>query len=267
MTKARHDILAGALLTLLVPRPAHAIRPFVTDDARVVGGKLAQLETWLFVDRLVLAHNALGAIGPTDWLELTVGLTHGGGHSGPDRGYSITGPIMQVKALLVPARNNSWPGLAIAAGMLPPLGHGAFTPPGWGGFTYLALTESLFDEWLLLHANVGVVVGDDGETPSSLGFGGSSTGRLRTVVPAGFGFQVRIVGGMHGVAEVYVGDPYDPEADFPAMQAGFRYIFNDQVQLDGTFGSTLTAVEGAGGHARTEQWGTLGLRLVTPELW
>jgi hypothetical protein len=51
------------------------------------------------------------------------------------------------------------------------------------------------------------------------------------------------------------------------MQVGFRYIFNDQVQIDGTFGSTLTAVEGADGHAQTEQWGTLGIRLVTPELW
>lgn len=267
MTKARLAIVAGALLTLLVARPAHAIRPFVTDDARVVGNKLAQLETWLLVDRLVLEHNALAAIGPTDWLELTVGLTHGGVHSGPERGYSITGPIVQGKALLVPARNNSWPGLAIAAGVLPPLGHGAFTPPGWGGFTYLALTESLFDEWLLLHANVGVAVGDDGASPSSLGFGGSSSGRVRTLVTAGFGFQARIVAGLHGVAEVYYGDPYDPRTNFPAMQAGFRYIFNDQVQIDGTFGSTLTAVEGAGGHAQTEQWGTLGLRLVTPELW
>lgn len=267
MTKARLTIMAGALCTLLVARPAHAIRPFVTDDARVVGNKLAQLETWLLVDRLVLEHNALAAIGPNDWLELTVGLTHGVVHSGPDRGYSITGPMVQVKALLVPARNNSWPGLAITTGVFPPLGYGAFTPPGWGSFTYLALTESLFNEWLLLHANVGVAVGDDGASPSSLGFGGSSTRRIRTLVTAGFGFQARIVAGMHGVAEVYYGDPYDLHTNFPAMQVGFRYIFNDQVQIDGTFGSTLTAVEGADGHAQTEQWGTLGIRLVTPELW
>lgn len=265
--KARFACLVGALVSLLVPRPVHAIRPFVTDDARVVGDKLAQLETWILVDRLVLEHNALVAIGPTEWLELTVGLTHGGVHSGAERGYSITGPIVQAKALLVPARNNSWPGFALAAGVLPPLGHGAFTPPGWGGFVYLALTESLFEEWLLLHANVGVAIGDGGASTSSLGFGGSSAGRVRTLVTAGFGLQARLVAGLHGVAEVYYGDPYDPRTNFPAIQSGFRYIFNDHVQIDGTFGSTLTAVESAGGHAQTEQSGTLGLRLVTPELW
>lgn len=156
---------------------------------------------------------------------------------------------------------------AIAAGVLPPFGHGAFTPPGWGGFTSLALTESLFDEWLLLHANVGVAVGDDGANSSRQGVGGASTSRIRTLVTAGFGFQARIAAGLHGVAEVYCGDPTDPRTSFPAMQVGFRYIFNDQVQIDGTFGSTLIAVVGAGGHPQTEPWGTLGLRLVTPELW
>jgi hypothetical protein len=74
------------MLAALAPRPARAIRPFVTDDARVVGGKLLQLETWVLVDRLVLEHNALVAVGPTDWLELTAGLLHSGIHSGADRG-------------------------------------------------------------------------------------------------------------------------------------------------------------------------------------
>jgi hypothetical protein len=214
----------------------------------------------------VFEHNALAAIGPTDWLEVTAGLVHGGVHTGPERGYSITGPIVQAKALLVSARNNSWPGLAIAVGFLPPLGYGAFTPPGWGGFAYVAATESLFDEWLLLHANVGVAVGEDGASTSGLGFGSSSSSGLRTLVTGGFGFQVRMIAGLHGVGEVYYGDPYDPRTNFSAMQVGFRYIFNDHVQIDGTFGSTLISVAGPGGHAQTERWGTLGLRLVSAEL-
>jgi hypothetical protein len=197
-------------------RPAQAIRPFVTDDARVVGNKLAQVETWFLLDRQVLEHNVLGAFGPTDWLELTVGFTHGAMHSGPEGGYAITGPILQLKGLFLTARNNGRPGIALAAGALPPLGVGAFTPPGWGGFAYLAVTESLFDEWLLLHGNLGVAVADEGPH--------ASEGRLRTLVTAGFGFQARVFAGLHGVAEVYYGDPYDPSADFPALQVGFRYI-------------------------------------------
>ncbi len=165
---------ATFLAVLLSSGPARAIRPFITDDARVVGEKLGQLETWLLVDRLVIEHNALLAIGPTDWLELTAGLIHGGVHTGDDRGYSITGPVLQGKFLIVPARNNSWPGFALAAGVLAPAGYGPFDPPGWSGFGYGALTESLWDEWLLLHANLGFAVGDDGDSVSSVGTIGSA---------------------------------------------------------------------------------------------
>jgi hypothetical protein len=258
----RVALAACAAASLLAPSRAQAIRPFVTDDARVVGNKLAQLETWVVADRLVLEHNALAAVGPTDWLEVAVGIVHGGVHAGPERGYSITGPIVQAKALVLPARDNGAPGLAFAAGALPPFGRGAFTPPGWSAFSYLAATESLFDEGLLLHANVGVAAGDN-----RAGLSGSSSRRVRTLVTAGVGLQGRIVGGLHGVGEVYYGDPYDPRTDFSAAQAGFRYIFNARVQMDGTLGSTLTSVAGPGGHAQTEQWGTLGLRLVSSELW
>jgi hypothetical protein len=75
------------------------------------------------------------------------------------------------------------------------------------------------------------------------------------------------VAGLHGIGEVYYGDPYDPRFSHPATQVGFRYIFNEHVQLDGTFGSTLRAAVAADGHVQIEQWGTLGLRLVSPELW
>lgn len=253
------SLVAGCVFaSLLGATPAQAIRPFVTDDARVVGHRLAQLETWLVLDDWVLEHNALAAIGPTDWLELTLGVIHGGVHAGPDRGYSITGPFLQVKALLIPARDNGTPGLALSAGALPALGYGPFTRPGWSGFAYAALTESLHDEALLLHANVGVALGDDGP---------GAVGRVRTLWTAGFGGQARVVRGLHAVAEIYHGDPFDPQTSFPAMQVGFRYIFNDNVQIDGTFGRTLARVPEPDGHARTQRWGTFGLRWVTPELW
>lgn len=256
-------VLGGAL----VAAPARAIRPFVTDDARVVGHRLAQLETWLVLDRLVLEHNAFAAVGPTDWLELTLGVTHGRDHAGPDRGYSITGPVLQGKALILPAVDNGRPGAAVAAGVIPPFGTGAFPPPGWGAFVYGALTESLLDERLLIHANLGFAVGDEGSTASSIGFTGGSRHNVRTLVTVGLGAQARVVAGLHAVTEFYYGDPYDPRTDFPAMQAGFRYVFNDHVQTDGTFGTTLMAVTDAGGHAQVEQWASMGVRLVTPELW
>ena len=127
------------------------------------------------------------------------------------------------------------------------------------------MTESLWDEGLLVHANLGYVVGDEGDSVSSVGTLGS--GHVRSLVTGGVGCQVRIVGGFHGMGEVYYGDPYDPRFSHPAAQAGFRYIFNQHVQMDGTFGSTLRPAVAADGHVQVERWGTLGLRLVSPELW
>jgi hypothetical protein len=223
---------------------AHAIRPFVTDDARVVGEGLAQVETWIQGDRHELAHNVLGAIGPTDWLELTAGFTHGGLY-GAGGGYGISGPILQLKTLWREAKSGDWPGVAFAAGTLTPFGHGAFTPPGVATFGYLALTQSLLEEDLLLHANVGMTA--DERTPWVF----APTG--------GFGFQARVIGRMHAVAEVFHGDPYDPLFARTATQAGFRYILTEAIQFDGTIGASLN-----GGSA---SWWSLGVRLVSDSLW
>jgi hypothetical protein len=95
-------LAALALLTLVFDvERARAVRPFVTDDARTVGEGRAQLETWLLLDSLVLEHNVFAAIGPVEWLELSIGATHGGVHSGDESGYSFTGPIVQAKALVI----------------------------------------------------------------------------------------------------------------------------------------------------------------------
>lgn len=250
----RSLLVASIVLPMLAARPALAIRPFVTDDARVVGGKLAQLETWVLLDGSGFEHSALGAIGPTDWLELTLGVIHGAPYARPARDHQLTAPLLQAKVLFLPAHDDSWPGVALTAGVIPAAGDPTFLDPGRVLFGYLALTESLRQEWLLLHANLGVTRGP--AVP-----GGA---RTHSVVTAGFGFQLRVLGGFHAVAELYRGDPYAPEQTAPATQIGFRHIFTDQVQIDGTLGTTLTS---AGHTGAVERWGTLGLRLVTPELW
>lgn len=236
---------------LLASSPAHAIRPFVTDDARVVGFALAQLETWMLADRLGLDHSALVAIGPTPWLELTTGLLHGGRWHDEPRGYGVAGPILQGKALLHPAHSGRAPGVAVASGVITPWGFGAVNPVGWSGFGYLALTQSFFDDDLLIHANLGFIVAQDGS-------GGDWS------PSAGLGVQARLVGHLCAIAEIYYGDPYAPGADHAATQVGFRYLASDRIQVDGTFGTSIGIPEG---EQRPEMWGTLGLRVVTPPLW
>ncbi|MDX2023597.1 MAG: hypothetical protein SF187_25390 [Deltaproteobacteria bacterium] len=276
--KAYARILAAFVWVapLTTPGVAHAIRPFVTDDARVVGKRLAQLETWLLVDRLAYEHNALAAYGPTDWLELTAGFVHGANHTGAVRGYSISGPILQAKALIIAAQDNGWPGLAVAAGTLAPAGTGSLKAPGWGGFVYAAATESLWNEAVLIHVNLGFAAADNGSNASGSGGdqGSASPGglsasggnRASTLTTSGIGVQTHLFAGLHSATEVFYGDPFDPRTDYPAMQLGLRYIFNDNVQMDGTFGSTLVTVPGASQNERFERWASVGIRLVSPKL-
>ncbi len=244
---------------LLAATTAHAIRPFVTDDARVVGDRLGQLETWVVVDRIQLDHNVLAAIGPTDWIELTAGFVHGAAHRGPDRRWGITGPIAQSKLLLKHATPDGLPGVAIAFGALPPWGTASQRPLGLGLFAYLAVTESLRDEAILVHANVGVAAAERGSGHDP---------RWTRAWTAGLGAQVKVIAGLHAVAEVYHADPYDPIAATAATQLGARYVFSEQVQVDWTYGAAFDRPpRGERTAAEAGQWSTLGLRLVSNELW
>lgn len=157
MFKTRRESIVGvALLVFLAPR-ALAVRPFITDDARVVGREQAQMEMWLRRDRGAFQHWALASYGPIAPLELTFGGVHGAALGHGSR-YSIAGPLMQAKFLLRRPTANSWPGIAVSGGAFAPGGHGEFRPHGWDSFFYTAITESLQEnDGILIHGNVGVV--------------------------------------------------------------------------------------------------------------
>ena len=245
----RHRSLGAPTLILVLlftQSAAHAIRPFVTDDARVVGARLGQVESWLVFDKQQISQNALFAIGPTKWLEITSGFTHGGGFNSAWGGHSITGGIFQIKALIRETKSGDWPGLAFAAGVVPPFGSGSLKPDGVSTFGYAALSQSFFNDDLMFHANLGVAAIKE-ET------------QWRPTLTAGFGFQAKIMGKLNSVGEIYRGDPYDPTKRFMASQVGFRYIFNSNFQMDGTLGSTL--------EKDSQQWVSVGVRIVSPELW
>ena len=66
------------------------VRPFITDDARVVGAGLAQVESWVRSDHESHQLWVLGAVGPTSWLELTLGGVVGAErHMGTEKGAQI----------------------------------------------------------------------------------------------------------------------------------------------------------------------------------
>ncbi|MDO8432201.1 MAG: hypothetical protein Q7S58_07300 [Candidatus Binatus sp.] len=235
------------LSVAFTPSSALAIRPFVTDDARVVGARRAQLETWLEGDSDSVQHWSLIAFGPLEPLELTFGGPYGVNYKRRSRA-AAAGPIVQAKYLLRQADVNRWPGVAVAAGVVPPVGTGGFQSRDWDPFAYLAVRESfLGDDRVLIHVNLGVV------SPKE------DSSRL-TQLFWGVGTQVRLLGALNGIVEIFRGDPYSDE-DAIGVQFGYRYILNDSVQFDGTMGGGI-------GQGRSVPFGgSAGIRLVSPELW
>lgn len=233
------------LLTLFISSKIFPVRPFITDDARVVGWLLGQYEGWFRFDKHAYQHWNLIAYGPTNRWELTFGLFHGLDASQAElKQYSYAVPLLQAKYLINEYKPNKPPGIAIVAGSFLPGGQGAFKVPGYGAFAYIAITQSIGkDDRFLFHGNIGV---NYIKYPTF----------DYTVMTWGLGTQIRTIGGLHLVAEVISGDPYVIGAG-TAYQVGFRHFINDFVQLD------LTVGEGIAGQTKLPFWSSAGVRLVT----
>ncbi len=237
--------------------PAY-VRPFITDDARVVGAGLTQMEAWSRSDIETSQFWLLGATGPTRWLELTLGGVIGVerdpvASQDPSAGrltYSL--PLIQGKILAKPYEAGRGPGLALVAGTFLPEGRGALKLPGYGTFGFAVATQALTRDWVgstrapdppLLHVNLGVNRLWIGDAPDE------------TVTTWGVGTQFHVAAGAHVVAELFSGDPYVPGSS-TAWQAGVRQFLNERVQLDATLG------RGVAGAVPLPLWWSAGVRLV-----
>jgi hypothetical protein len=228
------------------PAPTEVlVRPFITDDARVVGARLAQLETWGRFDRESGQHWVLGAYGPNQKLELTAGGVYGY-EVEPDsrKTFSYALPLLQAKYLFTDYKPNERPGLGLVLGTFLPVGTGSFKPAGYGTFGFLLISQSFgAGDKYLLHANVGGNYLHLGESDSF-------------VSTWGLGTQIKAYRGMHLVAELFSGDPYIPGTG-TAYQVGYRYFFSDLLQIDMTIG------QGIAGATIMPFWYSAGVRLVT----
>ena len=219
------------------------VRPFITDDSRVVGRRLAQAESWVRIDRHASQHWVLGAYGPTEWLELTAGGVWGADTPPGEATLAYALPLVQAKMLFRPYQPGKGPGVGMVVGSFLPFGTGTFKPRGYGSFGYLTLSQCFGEgEKLLLHANTGL---------NYLHVAGENE-LLHTW---GFGTQVKTIGGFHLVGEFFSGDPYVPGSG-TAWQVGFRHFFSDMLQIDMTLG------EGVGGAEPLPLWGSAGVRIV-----
>jgi hypothetical protein len=214
-----------ALLTaLLLATPlAHAARPFVTDDARVVDRDGCQVESFVKRQRrydetefwLLPACNPWGA-------ELTAGLNRVDGTLGDSRT-----TILQAKMLLKPLVTNG-AGFALTLGTF----YGATTNPylnGIGSF-------SLVDDRVVVHANLGALRDNAAKISRATW---------------GLGAEILLMAPrLYGIVE-----SYGQTGEKPTMHTGLRiWVVPNRVQVDTTVGVQHSSPE--------RRFGTLGLRLL-----
>ena len=220
------------------------VRPFITDDARVVGNKLAQLESWVRFDNESGQHWILGAYGPNSKLELTAGGVYGYQiEHESKKTFSYALPLVQAKYLFKDYSPNKAPGLGVVVGTFLPVGQGSFKPAGYGTFAFLILSQCFGEgDKFLFHANLG---------GNYLHVDGSND----LISTWGLGTQIKAYKGMHFVGELFSGDPYIPGTG-TAYQLGYRYFFSDLLQIDMTVG------KGISGETIMPFWFTAGVRIV-----
>lgn len=261
---SHHSLLSLVIFlgTALAADPAEAVRPFVTDDARIV--YKGQLETESYTGITVSKGQkpgfnirSLQGMSLTDRLEIIAG---GMGLEYHDQKITVDDLVFQPKYVL----HRSFgpiPSVSVASALLIPL---SGNRQQWNTYTMAHVSWFLFtpegspdpyDNGLAIHTNIGT------KSQYDAGPGGRYTSKLYWA--AGFEVitftrEVRFLG------EIFNGDPFNFDEEFPAYQTGLRWYKTPNVQLDFVWrgvrnGSRATGIEFAPGWNYTAQ---VGLRVL-----
>lgn len=255
---AKSAIQAGVLISLsLSAIPAHAVRPFVTDDARIIDVGQVEFESWLETTRAdrqwdpAPGINIIGGTSVNEWLEILAGSGIGNSRNG---GSSVVNPMLQGKVLLRKAEVNGQAGHAFSIGKTFNRGHGSMHDDG-SVIAAIGMTSfRLKDDDIQIHLNYGW------RQDNERGF----SKRTRPYWGIGADIQTPIED-IRFVAEVFAGDPLVLNAPRHAVQTGFRWMKSDYVQMDITFGAEprtdrpIGRFGASGGYDFTAQ---LGLRML-----
>ncbi|MDD5168159.1 MAG: hypothetical protein PHN75_05035 [Syntrophales bacterium] len=242
-TKGSTNIHSYSLLTILLliifiaPDTAMAVRPFITDDARITDKGSFLIETSLRLDSDRAQNLNVLSYGFSDRLEMGFNFMDGVMLK-DETNYrpSISGPGFQMKYLFGDGVGIDFPSIAIAAGFTTPNGAGSvnFRSSEWSEYAYLCISKALVDhpENLNMHINLGLNHAEGPGHPTSAAWG--------------IGFQIHMVDKTFLCTEVFAGDPYaiTPGAIY---QIGIRYFISDKMQFDASTGHGLWGEPALGG--------------------
>jgi hypothetical protein len=216
---------------VLSANSAEAVRPFITDDARIMEKGQVGIESFAQLElsegqKPRYGLHSLQSFGLADRLELTAG---GIGVEFRDRQFIHDNLILQPKFLLQQSFGPI-PSASAAVGLVFPLSGNrqqwdnyAIAHASWFLFAPRDSPDPYGDNRLAIYLNAGMKGRYDA------GLGGRHTSKpfwaagfeLATVVP-----QIRFL------AETFNGDPFEFSEEFPAFQTGIRWYKSPSVQMD-----------------------------------
>lgn len=213
----------------------YAARPLIVDDARIVDSKACQIESWARKNTDSAEFWALPACNFTGNFELTAGgamISDSGAAKNPNL-------LFQGKTLFRQMEINGWgTGLVLGAVHNPTIN----VERNLTGdlYSYIPTSFSFRDDRLIINANLGWLYrrAELNTHHVTFGIGAEALLAERTWLIA------EIFGQTHG------GNPF--------LHVGLRYwILQDHIQIDTTYGNRLN-------NGISEQWFTVGLRLISP---
>jgi len=241
---------------ITLPKLTWAVRPFVTDDARIIDVRQLEVETWTEFQRskheTTIGQHIMAGYTFNSWFELIAGS--GVGHDHKNNEFAVANPVIQPKFLLWQAKENGIPGLALASGLTMRSGTGAYYEEAMGYYFMALATTRLFKDWLQIHLNLGKKYADvKNEQNVNKDYWGLG-------IDVGiYHIDYRII------AEAYAGDPFEALGPRVSYQAGFRWLKSDFINYDLTFGMQRE-VENRSHAGRNEYWVQIGIRLLFDNL-
>jgi hypothetical protein len=232
-------MLPASILALIILFPlneALAVRPFVTDDARIIFKDQIEVESWADISgqrgsKPSFGLSSLQGYSPSDRVEIIAG---GFGFQYQDQKVSVENMVFQPKVLLHRSLDSWIPSISAAVALLAPLSGNrqlwnnyAMFHASWFLFTPPDSTDP-YDNGLAIHVNAGI----KGQYDAGAG------ARLTNKPFWGFGFEsiTPVSRELRVVGEIFNGDPFHFEDEFPAFQTGFRWYKSENVQFDTLFG-------------------------------
>lgn len=239
-------ICLSAFYYVFLASSVSALRPFVTDDARIIEVGQLEFETWAdtaIADSHwtpVLSLNGTASTSFTDYLQVLLGTGLGIESNGET---SISNPVSIIKVLIKESKPKTF-GLATSFSTTYNAGFGKQYDNGTAYTISGISTYRSKNDFLNLHLNLGAKI-DQNENQGTT---------AKPYWGVGLDFKTPKKN-LRYIIEAYAGDPFQVSAPNYAFQTGFRLIKSDKQSFD-----LITGIQPEGDSVET--WVQIGYRMV-----